>query len=147
MNLLPSSRFRRLALLAAVAGLAWLLLRVFDSDRALLLRQKELIEWAREGAPSDFPDFAAPDYHDQWGHTPLDVAANVRAVRLAHPGLTITDGPRRIERDGDTAVITQHLTVTGTGEHIAHDFHFIWHKESLWPWSWKLREVTAPGLN
>jgi hypothetical protein len=147
MSFLPASRILRVALLLAAAGMVWLLIRFFDSDRRLAERQVELVEWARTGSPSDFEsDFAAADYRDQWSQTPPDVVLMARAVRLSHPDMTITAGPHRVARDGDTAVITQALTVTGAGERIETDFHFTWHKESAWPWSWKLKNVTAPGV-
>lgn len=146
MSLLPESRLWRLLLLAAAAGLVWLVVRFFDADRALAARQELLIEWARSGAASDFLEFAAEDYHDQWAFTPAEVASHVRAARLAHPGLTIIAGPVQAQREGSDARVTQHITVIGAGERVDHDFHFTWHKENLWPWSWKLREVTAPGL-
>jgi hypothetical protein len=147
MSFLPPSRFLRVALLLAAAGIVWLLIRFFDSDRGLLLRQEDLVEWARTGSPSDFEsDFAATDYRDQWSQTAPDVVLMARAVRLSHPGMILTAGPRRIERDGDNAVITQKVTVTGAGDRIETDFHFTWHKESAWPWSWKLKKVTSPGV-
>ena len=68
MSVLPESRAVRLGLAAVLAaGFAWLLVWYFDSDRALNLRDRELLEWARTGSGGGFEaDFAAPDYHDQW---------------------------------------------------------------------------------
>lgn len=146
MSFVPESRLGRLVLLVAAAGMVWLVVRFFDPNRALAARQELLIEWARSGAASDFLEFAAEDYGDQWGHTPAEVAAHVCAIRLAHSGMTITAGPAQAQRDGRGATVTQHITVTGAGERVDHDFHFTWRKENLWPWSWKLREVTVPGL-
>jgi len=148
MSFLPSSRTGRWLLVITVllaAALAWWRL---DSTRLLLRKQKELVWWAEQGSPSDFPDdFAAPDYRDQWGHTPQEVAQNVRAVRLAYQKLKVSAEAPRLQRDGDEAVIEQFLTVTGTGETREHDFKFTWQKQSIWPWSWRLREVRAPGLD
>jgi hypothetical protein len=148
MSFLPASRFGRVLFILFVllcAALAWWQL---DSTRLLLAKQKELILWAEQGSPSDFPDdFAAPDYHDQWGHTPQEVAENMRAVRLAYQKLTVNGDAPQLQRSGDRAVITQHITVTGTGERREHDVEFTWQKQSLWPWSWRLQEVRAPGLD
>jgi hypothetical protein len=148
MSFLPASRFGRVLFILFVllcAALAWWRL---DSTRLLLAKQKELVGWAEQGSPADFPeDFAAPDYTDQWGHTPQEVAQNVRAVRYAYQKLKVTAESPQLERAGDTAVITQHITVTGTGERREHEFQFTWQKQSLWPWSWRLREVRAPGLD
>ena len=147
MSLLPESRAWRIALLAVLAGFVWLLVWYFDSDRALLLRDKELLEWARGGGPSEFEkDFAAADYHDQWGHTPADVVMVTRAVRLQYPDITINAGEPVVNRDGDIAVVTKRLTITGAGERRESTFTFTWRKESLWPWSWKLTKVTAPDI-
>lgn len=147
MSLLPESRVLRIALLVFVAGMTWLLIRFFDSDRALLLRDKELLEWARSGAPSDFEkDFAAGDYHDQWGYAPADVAMAARAVRLQYPNMKVEATEPSVKRDGDTAVITKRITVTGTGERREGDFEFTWRKESIWPSGWRLTEVKAPGF-
>jgi hypothetical protein len=148
MNFLPVSRIGR-SLLAIVVllllALAWWRL---DSTRLLLRKQKELLWWAQQGSPSDFPDdFAAPDYRDQWGHTPQEVAENLRAVRYAYQRMEVTGAGPQTRRDGDTAIITQRITVTGAGETREHDFQFTWQKQSLWPWSWRLQEVRAPGLD
>ncbi len=147
MRILPSSKLGRCLLAAVVllaVAFAWWRL---DSTRLLLRKQKELVWWAEQGSPADFPDdFAAPDYTDQWGHTPQEVADNVRAARYAWQKLKVAAEAPQLQRDGDHAVITQHITVTGTGERREHDFQFTWQKQSLWPWSWRLREVRAPGL-
>ena len=148
MSLLPESRLLRYGLAAAVlAAFVSLLVWYFDSDRALRLRDRELLEWARTGSGGSFEaDFAAPGYHDQWGHTPADVAMLARAVRLQSPNFRIEAGEPEIARDGETATITRHLRITGAGDTLEGDFHFTWHKGSAWPWSWKLQEVTAPGV-
>lgn len=147
MNLIPESRPLRILLILAILGLGWLLVLFLDSDRALRLRQEELVEWARTGSPSQFTDdFAAPDYHDQWGHTIEEVVLTARGIRMAHPDMTVTAGDATIKRDGDSAVITQRITVTGAGERVDTDFHFTWKKQNFWPWSWKLQEATAPGM-
>jgi hypothetical protein len=148
MSLIPASRaWRSVVLLAAAAGLVWLVVWYFNPNRSLLARQEKLIEWVRAGSPSEFADdFAASDYSDQWGHTAPDVVLQTRAIRLAHPGLTISAGPPGFSRDGDNAIVIRKITVTGAEDRIETDFHFTWHKENLWPWSWRLKEVTAPGL-
>ena|GEM_PF-6393154 len=114
----------------------------------LKARQEALLEWARDGAPGDFAeDFAAADYHDQWGHRAGDVAERVRTARFFNPRLTIEAELPDITRSGDTATVTQEITIrTGDGETLRHAFQFTWHRESFWPWSWKLRGVEAPGF-
>lgn len=148
MSLLHTARFWRTVLILVTIGLVWLLIRFFDSDRSLMERHELLLTWAQSGSPSEFPrDFAAADYHDQWGYSAVEVAGTAQSIRLSFPSLLIKGGRLHMVRHDDTAFITQMITVTGADEPVAEDFRFTWHKESIWPWGWKLREVTAPGLH
>ncbi len=114
----------------------------------LKARQEALVEWARDGAPGDFArKFAAADYLDQWHFTAGDIAERVRAARFLQPGLTLDAADPEISGAGDTATVTQQITIRpGDGETLEHEFQFTWHRESIWPWSWKLRAVHAEGL-
>ena len=110
-----------LALLASLAAI-WDLL----PGNRLKARHADLLTWAQSGSPSEFPtSFAAPDYHDQWQHSPESIAENMRAVRYAFPSLSIlgTDSPRQAE------------------------FTFTWQRPGWQPWRWQLVSVSAPSLD
>ncbi len=131
-------------------GLILLAVGIYEMTpgQRLKARQEALVEWARDGAPGDFArKFAAADYVDQWHHSAGDIAERVRAARFVHRGYTIGVAEPDISRSGDTATVTQEITIRpGDGETLEHEFQFTWHRETIWPWSWKLRAVKAPGL-
>jgi hypothetical protein len=148
MRFMPSSRPQRIALLVLALLLLTLGIYELTPGQRLAAKQEALVEWAREGAPGDFVrTFAAVDYNDQWGHRAGDVAERVRSARFAYPALTIEAEKAEFRRAGDTAAVGQAITIrTGDGETHRHTFHFTWRRENLWPWSWKLHRVEAPGL-
>ena len=148
MSFLFSSRPRLIALLSVALLLLAAGIYELTPGQRLNARHEALLEWAREGAPGDFArKFAAPDYHDQWNHTATEVAERMRAARLLHPNFSMEAGQPAISRSGDTATVSQVITIhPGDGEIVEHEFQFTWHRENFWPWSWKLRSVEAPGL-
>ena len=141
-----SPRFVAILCLAAILLAAGLY--EMTPGQRLKARQEALVEWARDGAPGDFArKFTAADYLDQWHHSAGDIAERVRAARFVHPGYTIETAEPDITRSGDMASVTQMITIRpGDGETLEHEFRFTWHRESIWPWSWKLRAVHAPDL-
>jgi hypothetical protein len=132
-----------LTLLALVLGS----LQLMPSKR-LKARHEALIEWARNGASTEFArDFASSGYSDQWGHAPSDVGQRVRAARMAYPNLSIKEDEPSINLSGRSATVVQGITAqSGDGETRRFTLHCTWERESIWPWSWKLKRVDAPEL-
>lgn len=117
-------------------------------SKRLKARHEALIEWARHGASTEFAkDFASSSYSDQWGHTPEEAGQRVRAARVAYPNLSITEDKPSINLSGRSATVVQGITAqSGDGETRRFTLHCSWERESIWPWSWKLKRVEAPDL-
>ncbi|HWB04736.1 MAG TPA: hypothetical protein VG796_17035 [Verrucomicrobiales bacterium] len=148
MPLLNFSRPQTIAILFLAVLLVIFGFYTLTPAKRLKARQEALIEWARSGAPSDFgKDFASSSYEDQWGHTPAEVAERVRAARFAYRNLTIEEQPPELTLSGRTGTVVQGISAhLGDGESRQFTLHCTWERESIWPWSWKLRKVEAPDL-
>lgn len=148
MPIVLSSRPRLVAMLFLAAIVLTAGIHELTPRQRLKAKQEALIEWARDGSPGEFATkFAGADYLDQWQHSAGDISERVRAARFLHPHYTLEVEKPEIVRAGDTATVSQEITIhPGDEEALQHRFQFLWHRENLWPWSWKLRAVHAPDL-
>lgn len=144
-----------LAALLVVTGV------VFWQSRPLRMvtkKQAALVAGIEKRSPGRIERMVADHYEDRWGFDKDDAVVAIVDVGSQFFALVLTPEEQTIEIEGDRAVVTSRLVVTGKPagpignevtrriNQLGEPFVFTWEKQGFLPASWRLVNIENPEL-
>lgn len=141
------------AIVLAVIGF----MRFAAPERQIEKKQATLIRGIEQRKRSKVEKLIADNYSDRWGFDKSDAVTAFLDIGSQFVMLGITEIDPEHKIADDTATVTTHLKIDGTGSPVANlvirrnnqlktPYVFEWKKQSWWPGSWRLVKVDNEDL-